>query len=112
MNIFLGEPLNISNGTVEQKVINNEPVKIIKGEKFTYYVKTQNGLVTEVLARAKRELAPISYFIQNPDQCTKKLLFRAPLRMAVWEYDCPQGKVEYKTFGPPGFLNTKVKLLK
>ncbi|MGC9144488.1 hypothetical protein [Hydrogenobaculum sp.] len=114
MNIFLGEPIsNINNGIIEQRFINNQAFKVIKGQRFTYYIKTdKNGIVKEVVAKSPRELAPISYFIQNPESCTKKLLFREPLRMAIWQYDCPNAKVEYKTFGPPGFLNTEAKLLK
>ncbi|GAB6078129.1 hypothetical protein [Hydrogenobaculum acidophilum] len=114
MNIFLGQPIgNVNNGAMEQKVINNQAFRVVKGKRFTYYIKTdENGIVKEVVAKSQRELAPMSYFVQNPESCTKKLIFRAPLRMAIWQYNCPQGKIEYKTFGPPGFLNTEAKLLK
>ena len=112
MQIFIGQPLTPTGAEIKQKVINNQPVKVIKGKNFTYYVKTENGIVSKVVAHSQRQLAPASYFIQNAEACTKKLLFRVPLRMAVWEYDCPQGKFEYKTFGLIGNMNTEVKVVK
>jgi hypothetical protein len=114
MNIFLGQPINnVNNGVMQQKVVNNQAFKVVKGKRFTYYIKTdENGIVKEVVARSSRELAPADYFIQNVNTCTKKLVMRVPLRMAIWQYDCPNTKIEYKTFGPPGFLNTEAKLIK
>ena len=114
MNIFLGQPINnVNNGVIQQKVVNNQAFKVVKGKHFTYYIKTdENGIVKEVVARSSRELAPASYFIQNVNTCTKKLVMKVPLRMAIWQYDCPNIKIEYKTFGLPGFLNTEAKLIK
>ena len=114
MNIFLGQPIhNVNNGVMQQKVVNNQAFKVVKGKRFTYYIKTdENGILEEVVARSSRELAPADYFIKNLNTCTKKLVMRAPLRMAIWQYDCPNTKIEYKTFGPPGFLNTEAKLIK
>ena len=114
MNIFLGQPINnVNNGVIQQKVVNNQAFKVVKGKRFTYYVKTdENGIVKEVVARSSRNLAPASYFIQNVNACTKKLLLRVPLRMAKWEYDCPQGTFEYTTFGVIGNLITKAKMIR
>ncbi|MGC9143756.1 hypothetical protein [Hydrogenobaculum sp.] len=115
MHIFLGQPLT-SIAQEKAVVLQNTPhsgYQKIQGKTFTYYVKTDaNGNVFEVIARSQRNLAPASYFIQNADSCTKKLLFRAPLRMAKWEYYCPQGKFEYTTFGVVGNLITKAKMIK
>ncbi|MFP3253764.1 MAG: hypothetical protein RXN95_01700 [Hydrogenobaculum sp.] len=114
MNIFLGQSINnVNNGVMQQKVVNNQAFKVVKGKRFTYYIKTdENGIVKEVVARSSRELAPADYFIQNVNTCTKKLVMRVPLRMAIWQYNCPNTKIEYKTFGLPGFLNTEAKLIK
>jgi len=114
MNIFLGQPINnVNNGVMQQKVVNNQAFKVVKGKRFTYYVKTDpNGNVQEVIAKSQRNLAPASYFIQNVNACTKKLLLRVPLRMAKWEYDCPQGTFEYTTFGVIGNLITKAKMIR
>jgi len=114
MNIFLGQPINnVNNGVIQQKVVNNQAFKVVKGKRFTYYIKTdENGIVKEVVARSSRNLAPASYFIQNVNACTKKFLLRVPLRMAKWEYDCPQGTFEYTTFGVIGNLITKAKMIR
>jgi transposase-like protein len=115
MHIFLGQPLE--NTAQEKEVIlqksSQSGYQKIQGKTFTYYVKTDtNGNVLEVVAKSQRSLAPASYFIQSADSCTKKLLFRVPLRMAKWEYDCPQGKFKYTTFGLIGNLITKAKMIK
>ena len=113
MYIFLGQPfITVSTkGPVEQKIVNNQPVKVIRGEHFTYYVKTKNGIVTEVKTRSIDRFAPASYFIQNVENCTKKSVLTVPLRMAVWHYECPQGKFEYKRSGTIGDEKTEVKML-
>jgi len=111
MFIFVGQPLNVAS-KIEQKVIMNQPVKVVKGQHFTYYVKTQNGIVSSVVAKSPRQLAPASYFIQDANQCTKKLIMRIPLRLAKWQYDCPSGVYNYTTFGVPGNLNTIVKMMR
>ncbi len=115
MYIFLGQPLT---NTVKEKVVlpsdsSKQVYQKVQGKTFTYYIKTDtNGNAIEVIAKAQRSLAPASYFIQNVDTCTKKLIFRAPLRMAKWEYDCPQGRFEYTTFGVIGNLITKAKVIR
>jgi len=114
MYIFIGQPLPTEANT---KIVNKAniytPYMKIQGKTFTYYVKTDaNGNVQEVIAKSQRNLAPASYFIQNVNACTKKLLLRVPLRMAKWEYDCPQGTFEYTTFGVIGNLITKAKIIR
>ena len=111
MFIFVGQPLNVTT-TIEQKVLMNQPVKVIKGQHFTYYVRTQNGVVSSVVAKSSKQLAPASYFIQDANQCTKKLIMRIPLRLAQWQYTCPSGVYRYTTFGIPGNLNTIVKMMR
>ncbi|MGC8580693.1 MAG: hypothetical protein ACP5MB_11675, partial [bacterium] len=111
MFIFVGQPLSVNvTSKVEQKVIMSKPVQVIKGKNFTYYVRTKNGVVSSVVAKSQRELAPASYFIQDANQCTKKLVMRMPLRLAQWQYSCPSGVYNYTTFGIPGNLNTIVKM--
>ena len=111
MQIFLGQPLNVAPQVkIEKKVVMNQQYYVIKGQNFTYYVKTKNGIVSEVIAKAPYKLAPVSYFIQNPQNCVKKLIMRVPLRMAKYEYDCNGTVYHYTTFGVPGNLITSVSL--
>jgi len=58
----------------------------VQGKTFQYKVFTDaNGNIIKVAALSPRKLAPVDYFIQNVNTCTKKLLMRVPLRMAMYE---------------------------
>jgi hypothetical protein len=58
--IFLDQPINnVNNGVMQQKVVNNQAFKVVKGKRFTYYIKTdENGIVKEVGARIINKLSP------------------------------------------------------
>jgi hypothetical protein len=44
---------------MQQKVVNNQAFKVVKGKRFTYYIKTdENGIVKEVGARIIKKLSP------------------------------------------------------
>lgn len=105
LQIFVGEPFN-EYSISEQKYINNQNIKVIQGEHFTYYIKTRNGIVKSITAVAPRMLAPASDFIKDINMCSKKLITRIPLRMAEYQYNCPSGKYVYQTFGVIGHLQT------
>ncbi len=105
LQIFVGQPFN-EYSLSEQKYINNQNIKVITGEHFTYYVKTQNGIVKSITAIAPKMLAPAEDFIKDVNQCKKELVMRVPLRMARYEYDCPNGTYIYQTFGVVGHLET------
>ncbi len=107
LNIYVGQPFS-EYSVAKQKYVNGQNIKVVTGQHFTYYIKTENGTVQEVTALSPRMLAPVSNFIQDSSSCSKKLLFRDPLRMARYEYDCPSGKYIYQTFGVPGHLETTV----
>jgi hypothetical protein len=71
-----------------------------------------NGNTIKVVAFSPRQLAPVSYFIQNVNTCTKKLLMRVPLRMAMYGYSCPTGTYKYTTFGTVGHLITTAEVVR
>lgn len=104
LQILLGQPMPVQN--YQEKFINNQSMKIIQGQHFTYYVKTQNGIVMSVNAKSPKMLAPVSDFIPNVSNCNKTLLVKIPLRMARYQYTCPNGIYIYQTFGVIGNLNT------
>jgi len=120
MQLFLSQPFMPQGNVVEQKVVGNQSNKsatahiyTVQGRTFQYKVFTDaDGNITKVAALSPRQLAPVSYFIQNVNTCTKKLLMRVPLRMATYEYTCPTGTYKYTTFGVIGHLITTAEVVK
>jgi hypothetical protein len=119
MQLFLNQPFVPQGNVVSQKAVSNQSnmsgtahIYTVQGNTFQYKVFTDaNGNITKVAAFSSRQLAPVSYFIQNVNTCTKKLLMRVPLRMAVYEYTCPTGTYKYTTFGTIGFLTTTAEVV-
>jgi len=113
MQLFLNQPFTPQNNVVSQKFVgkaNTAQVYTVQGKTFQYKVFTDvNDNITKVVALSPRKLAPVSYFIQNVNTCTKKLIMRVPLRMATYEYTCPTGTYKYTTFGVIGHLITTVE---
>jgi len=120
MQLFLNQPFTPQGNVVSQKFVGNQSNKTataqvytVKGKTFQYKVFTDvNGNITKVAAISPRKLAPADYFIQNVNTCTKKLVMRVPLRMAVYEYSCPTGTYKYTTFGVIGHLITTAELVR
>ena len=120
MQLFLNQPFVPQGNVISQKAVGNQSHKsatayvyTVQGKTFQYKVFTDaNGNITKVAAMSPRELAPVSYFIQNVNTCTKKLLMRVPLRMAEYEYSCPTGTYKYTTFGVIGHLITTAEVVK
>jgi len=116
MQLFLNQPFTPQGNVVEQKVVgkaNTAHVYTVQGNTFQYKVYTDaNNNITKVIAISSRELAPVSYFIQNPQNCQKQLITRIPLRMASYEYTCPTGTYKYTTFGTIGFLTTTAEVVR
>jgi len=114
MQLFLNQPFTPQGNVVSQKFVGNQShIYTVQGKTFQYKVFTDaNGNITKVVALSPRELAPANYFIQNVNTCTKKLLMRVPLRMAVYEYTCPTGTYKYTTFGLIGHLITTAEVVK
>jgi hypothetical protein len=113
MQLFLNQPFTPQNNVVEQKAVGNQAhMYTVQGKTFQYKVYTDaNNNITKVIAISSRELAPVSYFIQNPQNCQKQLITRIPLRMASYEYTCPTGTYKYTTFGTIGFLTTTAEVV-
>lgn len=107
IQIFVGEPFN-EYSLAKQKYINNNSIYVISADKFIYYIRTQNGIVSSVSAVSSRTLAPVQDFIKDANLCSKSLIMRIPLRMAEYQYSCPSGNYIYQTFGAPGRLQTNV----
>ena len=115
MQLFLNQPFTPQgSNVVEQKAVGNQShMYTVQGKTFQYKVVTDaNGNITRVVAFSLRKLAPADYFIQNVNICTKKLLMRVPLRMAMYEYSCPTGTYKYTTFGTIGHLITTAEVVK
>ena len=120
MQLFLNQPFTPQGNVVSQKAVSNQPNKsatshvyTVQGKTFQYKVYTDaNNNITKVIAISSRELAPVSYFIQNPQNCQKQLITRIPLRMASYEYTCPTGTYKYTTFGTIGFLTTTAEVVR
>jgi len=127
MQLFLSQPFTPQgSNVVEQKAVGNQSNKsatvhmyTVQGRTFQYKVYTDaNNNITKVIAISSRELAPVSYFIQNPQNCQKQLITRIPLRMASYEYICPTsmprltGTYKYTTFGTIGFLTTTAEVVR
>jgi len=120
MQLFLSQPFTPQGNVVEQKAVGNQSnrsttayVYTVQGKTFQYKVFTDaNGNIIKVAALSPRKLAPVSYFIQNVNTCTKKLVMRVPLRMATYEYSCPTGTYKYTTFGVIGHLITTAEVMK
>ena len=116
MQLFLNQPFTPQGNVISQKFVgkvNTSQVYTVQGKAFQYKVFTDaNGNITKVAALSPRQLAPVSYFIQNVNTCTKKLLMRVPLRMAEYEYICPTGTYKYTTFGVIGHLTTTAEVVK
>jgi hypothetical protein len=123
MQLFLNQPftpqgnVDKSATVLSQKAVgtNSTTVHIytVQGKTFQYKVYTDaNDNITKVVALSPRQLAPVSYFIQNVNTCTKKLVMRVPLRMAVYEYTCPTGTYKYTTFGVIGHLITTAEVVR
>jgi len=114
MQLFLNQPFMPQVNVVSQKAVGNQShMYTVQGKTFQYKVFTDaNGNITKVAAFSPRKLAPVSYFIQNVNTCTKKLLMRVPLRMASYEYICPTGTYKYTTFGLIGHLITTAEVVK
>ena len=115
MQLFLSQPFTPQgSNVVEQKAVGNQAhMYTVQGNTFQYKVFTDaNNNITKVVAISSRELAPVSYFIQNPQNCQKQLITRIPLRMASYEYTCPTGTYKYTTFGTIGFLTTTAEVVK
>jgi len=120
MQLFLNQPFTPQGNVVSQKFVSNQSNKsatayvyTVQGKTFQYKVFTDvNGNITKVATLSPRQLAPVSYFIQNVNICTKKLLMRVPLRMASYEYICPTGTYKYTTFGVIGHLTTTAEVIK
>ena len=120
MQLFLNQPFTPQGSNmVEQKAVGNQSqnsatvhMYTVQGKTFQYKVYTDaNNNITKVIAISSRELAPVSYFIQNPQNCQKQLITRIPLRMASYEYTCPAGTYKYTTFGTIGFLTTTAEVV-
>jgi len=115
MQLFLNQPFTPQgSNVVEQKAVGNQShMYTVQGNTFQYKVYTDaNNNITKVIAISSRELAPVSYFIQNPQNCQKQLITRIPLRMASYEYTCPTGTYKYTTFGTIGFLTTTAEVVR
>ena len=120
MQFFLNQPFVPQGNVVSQKAVGNQShrsttsyVYTVKGKRFQYKVFTDaNNNIVKVVALSPRKLAPVSYFIQNVNTCTKKLVMRVPLRMATYEYICPTGTYKYTTFGVIGHLITTAELVR
>ena len=116
MQLFLNQPFVPQGNVVIQKFVgkaNTVNIYTVQGRTFQYKVVTDaNNNITKVVAISPRQLAPADYFIQNVNTCTKKLLMRVPLRMAVYEYTCPTGTYKYTTFGVIGHLITAAEVVK
>jgi len=118
MQLFLNQPFTPQGNVVEQKAVGNQSQKsatvhiyTVQGKTFQYKVYTDaNNNITKVVAISPRKLAPADYFIQNVNTCTKKLVMRVPLRMAMYEYTCPTGTYKYTTFGVIGHLITTAEV--
>jgi hypothetical protein len=117
MQLFLNQPFVPQGNVVSQKAVGTNSttahIYTIQGKTFQYKVFTDaNNNITKVIAISSRELAPVSYFIQNPQNCQKQLITRIPLRMASYEYTCPTGTYKYTTFGTIGFLTTTAEVVR
>jgi len=116
MQLFLNQPFVPQGNVIEQKAVGKSAtshVYTVQGKTFRYKVFTDaNDNITKVVAFSPRQLAPVSYFIQNVNTCTKKLVMRVPLRMASYEYTCPTGTYKYTTFGVIGHLITTAEVVK
>jgi len=120
MQLFLNQPFTPQGNVVSQKAVGNQSNKsttahiyTVQGKTFQYKVLTDtNGNITKVVAISPRKLAPADYFIQNVNTCTKKLVMRVPLRMAMYKYTCPTGTYKYTTFGVIGHLITTAEVVK
>jgi len=116
MQLFLNQPFTPQGNVVEQKAVgkaNTAHIYTVQGKTFQYKVFTDaNDNITKVVALSPRKLAPADYFIQNVNTCTKKLVMRVPLRMAMYEYTCPTGTYKYTTFGVIGHLITTAEEVK
>jgi len=123
MQLFLSQPF-VPQGNVDKSatvlsqkaVVTNSTtahIYTVQGKTFQYKVYTDaNDNITKVVALSPRQLAPVSYFIQNVNTCTKKLIMRVPLRMAEYEYTCPTGTYKYTTFGVIGHLITTAEVVR
>jgi len=113
MQLFLNQPFVPQGNVVSQKAVGNQShIYMVQGKTFQYKVFADaNGNIIKVAAMSPRKLAPVSYFIQNVNTCTKKLVMRVPLRMAEYEYTCPTGTYKYTTFGVIGHLITTAELV-
>jgi len=115
MQLFLNQPFVPQGNMVSQKVVgkaNTVHIYTVQGRTFQYKVYTDaNSNISKVVAISPRQLAPVDYFIQNVNTCTKKLVMRVPLRMASYEYTCPTGTYKYTTFGTIGFLTTTAEVV-
>jgi len=116
MQIFLNQPFTPQGNVLSQKAVGKSTMShiyTVKGRTFQYKVFTDaNDNITKVVAFSPRKLAPANYFIQNVNTCTKKLVMRVPLRMAMYEYTCPTGTYKYTTFGVIGHLITTAEVVK
>jgi len=112
MQLFLNQPFVPQNNVVSQKAVDNQShIYTVQGRTFQYKVFTDaNGNITKVVAISPKKLVPADYFIQNVNTCTKKLVMRVPLRMAMYEYTCPTGTYKYTTFGTIGHLITTAEV--
>ncbi|GAB6077427.1 hypothetical protein [Hydrogenobaculum acidophilum] len=85
----------------------------IQKEGFTIYALFNNqNICYEEYSIKNKILPPPSFFIKDAKSLKPKLIFRIPLRMAVWEYDTPRYKILYQTFGIPGYLGADARIVK
>ncbi len=79
---------------------------------IVYALFNKKGICYEEYSIKNKILPPASFFIRDAKSLKPKLIFRIPLRMAVWEYDTPRYKILYQTFGIPGYLGADARIVK
>jgi len=90
-----------------------EAIKALKIEQdgfVIYALFNKQNICYEEYTFHSHTLPSPSLFIKDADNLKPKLLFRIPLRMAVWEYDTSCCKILYQTFGLPGFLGADARI--
>ncbi len=113
-NVFFKEYKNIKILSVNQKET-PEAIKALEIEKDgfkIYALFNKDDICYEEYSIGNKFLPPAYLFIKDAKSLKPKLIFKLPLRMAVWEYDTPSYKILYQTFGPPGNIGADARVLK
>ncbi len=98
--------------SVDKKVIPKaqKALEIQKDGFNIYTLFDKKNICYEEYTLHNKTLPNPSIFIKDIQNAKAKLLFRIPLRMALWEYDVNGSKILYQTFGLPGDLGADARL--